>query len=508
MPDFLRRKVEDNINPMEDKIVISEEKDVVRVAIMRKGKLDDFFMEKKSQTRITGNICLGKVEKIIPSIQAAFVNIGLSRNGFLHISDIQSRFVEGEEVKDSRKEAMGKKKISEILKEGQTVMVQIIKDYIGTKGVRLSTNISLPGRYVVLMPGASTKTVSRKIEDRKERDRLKQTVHEISLPDDVGIIVRTAAEAKNKKIIVNDITNLLTLWNEIEAEGKKLSPPSLLHEELDIAKRVVRDMLTEEITSVVVDSRDRYDNIKKFIKSIAPAMHYKLKYYKGNQSIFARFGIEKELEKVFDKKIWLKCGGHIIIEKTEALVSVDVNTGRNVSGGDDEATIFQTNLEATEEVARQLRLRNMGGIIVIDYIDMRASRNKRDVLKKLSEELAKDKSKTTIYPFSKLGLVEMTRKRVEESWDKMYFDECPRCKGTGRIKSLATITSEVLVKLRTYLSNNRNAKPLLRANSKIIDTLSEQGMFEELEKEYKTEISYVKENDLDVEKYHIVERGA
>ncbi|MBN1521786.1 MAG: Rne/Rng family ribonuclease [Candidatus Aureabacteria bacterium] len=507
IPKFLKRKREDSVDPQEDRIVINDGKDVIRVAIMRKGKLDDFFVQEKSQNRITGNIYKGRVEKIVKSIQAAFVNIGLSRNGFLHISDIHMRIIEDEEVKE-RRENFGRKPIEDMLKEGQMVLVQVIKDYIGTKGVRLSTNISLPGRYIVVMPGSmSQKRISRKIKDKKERERLKTIIEEFPVFDSASVIVRTAAENKNRKIIHRDLKNLQSLWEQIGKQSERVTQVGLIHEELDIAKRVVRDMLTEDIVSVVVDTKEKYDDIQKFIKVIAPQMKYRIKQYKGVQNIFSRFGIEKEFQKVFDKKIWLKCGGYIVIEKTEALVSVDVNTGRNVSGSNDEETIFQTNLEATDEIARQLRLRNLGGIIIIDYIDMKAQKHRREIFKKLKEELSKDKSKTTIYPFTKLGLLQMTRQRVEESWEKTFFDECPRCQGSGRIKSIAMITSEVTDKLKAFLSRQRGVLAVVRANPEIINNLIADKVFDEIEREYNTEISYLKDEDLDIEKYEIVQRG-
>ena len=505
VPKIFKRKREEIIDPKEDRIVINDRRDMIRVAIMKNRKLDSFFMQEKATRRITGNIYKGKVDKLVMSIQAAFVNVGLPRNGFLHVSDIHGRVIEDVEIKE-RRENLGRKKINEILKEGQQVLVQVIKDHIGTKGVRLSTNISLPGRYVVLMPGTPQKRISRKIEDKKERDRLLSILDEATKDINVGVIARTAAENKNKKVIQKDIKNLLSLWKDIEKRSEKISAPALLHEELDMAKRVVRDMLTEDITSVVVDSKERFDDIKKFIKSIAPQMRYRIKMYKGMQTLFSRLGIEKEFRKVFDKKIWLKCGGYLVLEKTEALVSVDVNTGRNVSGDDDEETIFQTNMEATEEVARQLRLRNLGGIIIIDYIDMKSSRHKREVFKRMKEELAKDKSKTTIYPFTKLGLLQMTRQRVEESWEKTYFDDCPRCKGTGRIKSMAMVTAEITDECKSFLARNRGVKPVIRAHSSIIDVLIRENVLEDLERDYNAEISFFRDEEIDIERYEIKKR--
>ena len=502
---FGRKNKEEDVDKKNDKIIINDSKNLIRVAIIRDDKLDDFFIQEKSHDRITGNIYKGRVEKVVKSIQAAFVNIGLKRNGFLHISDMCSRVIEDEEFEEERNSS--KLRIEDMIAEDDVLLVQVIKDHIGTKGVRLSTNLSLPGRYVVFLPKSKNLLkISKKIKDNKERERLSNIIKDFKLPKDSGIIVRTAAENKTKKLIHKDIKDLIDLWTHIKNEAENSSYIGLIHEEIDIARRVVRDMLTENISQIIVDTKEKFDQIQRFIKNIAPKSKCKVKHYKGVQNIFEKYGIESELKKILSKKVWLKCGGYIIIEKTEALVSIDVNTGRNVSGDTDEDTIFQTNLEATEEIARQLRLRNLGGIIIVDYIDMKSLEHKKEILKKLKEELLKDKSKTTVYPFTKLGLLQMTRQRVEESWEKTFFDVCPHCHGTGRVKSASLLVTEIIDSLKNFLTHRRGASAVIKANPRIISSLKKIGSLDEIEKEYNTKILIMPDDSFNDDRYEISAR--
>lgn len=446
-------------------ILINVQEEEKRVVVVEDNKLEEFYIEREEGEQLVGNIYKGRIVNITSAIQAAFVDIGLEKNGFLHVSDVEPDVALSREMEEEEQVVNNPipkpVRITDMLKEGQEVLVEVMKAPIGTKGVRLTTNISIPGRHVVLMPSAKLKGVSRKIADRDERMRLKKLLTELKLPADMGIILRTAASGINIKELYREIRHLLWMWKRIQRRIRITKTPGCVHNELDLVLRTVRDSLTEHITRVVVDSKREFKRIRKFVSIFLPRFKPRLELYEEAVSLFERYGIEKEIEKIFRHKVWLKNGGYIIIDPTEALVTIDVNSGKFVKTKDMEETALMTNLEAAGEIARQLRLRNMGGIVIIDFIDMESATHQKLVLKQLKEATSQDKARINIYPFSNLGLVELTRQRVKESIAREVFQPCPYCDGDGRVKSVETIGIEIKRKLQKHTGKEAtiNAHP-------------------------------------------------
>ncbi len=457
-------------------ILINSEMLEKRICFVEKGVLEAFSIERDKEARLVGNVYKGRVMNVLPGIQAAFVDVGLEKNGFLHVSDVSgdptlSQVMDEEEGLDLGEDAMSPaapqhehahgrhgghgshgghggpprqiQSIDQLLKEGQEIIVQVVKEPISTKGVRLSTHISLPGRFVVLIPNSNLRGVSRKIEDRDERRRLKEILAQVKVPNGVGLIVRTVGKGELVKDFDRDLRYLMLLWKRIQRKIPLVTGPALVHEELDLVLKTIRDNLSDEIDRVVVDSKEEFKKIRKFVSLACPRMRSKIELYSHRQPVFDKYGIEKEVEKIFRRKVWLKCGGYLIFDRAEALVAIDVNTGRHMGKDNLEDTVLTANLEACDEVARQLRLRNMGGIIIIDFIDMQSRRNQREVLRRLKDALRKDKAKTNILPISELGLVEMTRQRTQETTSDVLYQDCSSCRGNGMVKSALSISIEI-----------------------------------------------------------------
>ena len=485
-------------------IIINARASVLKAAVIEDKSLDNLFIDKNQSAGIVGNIYIGRIERVLAGIQAAFVDIGVGKNGFLQLKE--SDF----EKKDDKKNKRNYKLLPKAdLKEGNLLLVQVVKEEIGTKGVRLDTEISLPGRFLVLMPDGKGKIhISRKITDEEDREFIRQNIiPKLQIPDDMDVIVRTASVGVKIKFIQRDIENLLASWKKIQAEiDKKNESIRCVHEELELIYKIIRDWLDDRVENIFVDDNKAYENIKQFIKKYFGNPKVNLRLYKGNVEIFDKFGITRQIEKLYEKKAWLKCGGYIIIEKTEALVAIDVNTGKNVKHQNNEETIFETNLQAAEEIARQLRLRNMGGMVIIDFIDMKNKNHQRDVLRRLQDRLEKDKAKTKIYPFTKLGLVQMTRQRVEEAWEQHFFVDCTHCGGTGRILSIPVISDHLLSKLRLFLASHPKIHLNIRAHSTVIEHLIETNSFDKIEKQFGIEIGYLKDDTCHPEKYIVIRR--
>ncbi len=412
------------------KVLINYNKDSTRVAITQDRILENFFMEKSAKKSIAGNIYKAKVERVIPALNASFLNFGEERQGFLPIEDFSEELpyqgdLVGEEITPLRS--------LEKVKKGDEILVQVIKDSIGTKGPKLTTRLSLPGRYLVLLPLEKRRGISKRIKEEKERERLKSLLENL-VPQRMGIIVRTLAEGQRKRTFALEIKQLLRNWQRIETRARTLSAPFLLHQELNLDLRTIRDLVFTDIDEIVVDSPFQYRSILRFLKVHAPLLKRKVRLYQKEIPLFKNEGIEREIEKLFQERVWLKNGGSIIIEETEALVSIDVNSGKGVRGQNVKRAILKTNLEAAKEIARQIKLRNLGGIIIIDFIDMESPSDQRYVHKSLEEELERGKARINILQISKLGLVEMTRQRTTESLNASYFENCPYCDGTGRLK--------------------------------------------------------------------------
>ncbi len=487
---------------MANELVINTTSHETRIALIENGTIADLYIERSKVKGIVGNIYKGRVIRVLPGMQAAFVDIGLEKAAFLYVADVFDAMEEFESMMDGN----GKKEepvaegeegvphplhpIEELLQEGQELLVQISKEPIGTKGARITAHISLPGRHLVYMPTVDHVGISRRIEDEEERERLKEVVERIK-PAGSGFIVRTVSEGKSEEDLAADMRYLTKLWEEVLKRNEKASAPSLIHSDLDVTQKVVRDIVTEAVDRIVVDSKPEYDKIIQFITTFMPKMKYSIELYDDDEPIFDHYGLEVEISRALGRKVWLKSGGYIIIEQTEALTAIDVNTGRYVGKHNLEDTILKTNLEAVKEIAYQLRLRNIGGIIIIDFIDMEKEVNREKVFNALEEALKSDKSKTNILKISELGLVEMTRKRVRESMGRMMCEPCPYCEGRGYVKSKTTICHEISRELSREMLDIRGTKVMLTVQPQVADLLydEERRGLEELEKRFHKRIT-------------------
>ncbi|HDM8400392.1 TPA: ribonuclease G [Yersinia enterocolitica] len=411
-----------------------------RVAYIDGGILQEIHIEREAKRGIVGNIYKGRVSRVLPGMQAAFVDIGLDKAAFLHASDIMphTECVAGDEQKN-----FNVRDIAELVRQGQDLMVQVVKDPLGIKGARLTTDITLPSRYLVLMPGAAHVGVSQRIESEAERERLKKTVAEYC-DEQGGFIIRTAAEGIGEEELAADAAFLKRLWTKVQERKKRNITKYKLYGEMALAQRVLRDFAGAALDKIRVDSKLTYDFLVEFTREYIPEMTEKLELYAGKQPIFDLYDVENEIQRSLERKVDLKSGGYLIIDQTEAMTTVDINTGAFVGHRNLDETIFNTNIEATQAIARQLRLRNLGGIIIIDFIDMSNEEHRRRVLHSLEQALTKDRVKTSISGFSQLGLVEMTRKRTRESIEHVLCNECPTCRGRGTVKSVETVCYEIL----------------------------------------------------------------
>jgi ribonuclease G len=486
---------------MGNELVINTAAHETRIALIENGTIAELYIERSRVKGIVGNIYKGRVIRVLPGMQAAFVDIGLEKAAFLYVADVFEAIEEYESLmedngkKEEQQEGDGPvlhplHPIEELLQEGQELLVQVSKEPIGTKGARITSHISLPGRHLVYMPTVDHVGVSRRIEDETERERLKEIVERIKPPSS-GFIIRTVSEGKSEEDLLTDMNYLTKLWDEIAKKKDKANAPCLIHSDLDVTQKVVRDILTETVNRIVVDSKPEYDKIVQFITTFMPKMKYSIELYDEEEPIFDHFGLEVEISRALGRKVWLKSGGYIIIEQTEALTAIDVNTGRFVGKHNLEDTILKTNLEAVKEIAYQLRLRNIGGIIIIDFIDMEKEVNRDKVFTALEEALKVDKSKTNILKISELGLVEMTRKRVRESIGRMMCESCPYCEGRGYVKSKTTICHEIFRELRREMLDIRGTKAMLTVHPQVADLLydEERRGLEELEKKFKKRIT-------------------
>ncbi len=495
-------------------IVINSNEFETRVAILENRHVQEIFLDRAKDRGISGNIYKGKVIRVLPGMQAAFVEIGHERAAFLHASDIvldMSEYSEmvGEEDLDGpdgvRVITASGHAIEDLLKEGQGILVQVTKEPIGTKGARVTAYITLPGRLLVLMPTLSKIGVSRRIRDPEERTRLREIVT-ILQPKGVGFIVRTAAEGASEVEIKKDMDFLVRLWDTIRKKKGRSRAPSLLYADLDLSFRVLRDIYGFEIAAVYVDSKDEYKKILDFTKKFMPNLKSTVQLFEGNEPIFEHFGVEMEINRALGKKIWLKSGGYIIIDQTEALTAIDVNTGRFVGKRNLEETIVKTNMEALYEIVYQLRLRNIGGLIIIDFIDMEKYFNRKKVFTAMEESLKKDRNKTTILQISELGLVEMTRKRTRDNLSSILSEPCPYCEGKGTVKSLRTIVYEIFRQVRREAAVLEGKRIIIVVHPKVADLLyGEEGeILEGLEKQIKKKIVVKTDYNVHQEQYQIM----
>jgi len=441
-----------------------------RIALLENQRLAELTIERQENRSLVGNIYKGRVDSIVPGIQAAFIDIGFEKNGFLYVSDIAGTEGTGDFVLEdgvARLSARGKRgkqpSIENLLKKNQHIMVQVSKDRLGSKGVRLTNFITLPGRYVVLMPTVKQLGVSRKIDDDAERERLKAILQQVR-PKGIGLITRTAGEGRKKADFQNDVKYLMKVWDEVRIKMESVKGPALLHEDLGPIQRIVRDSFTSEIDRFTIDDQSEYDRILQFLEAFAPHLKRRVKLHSGNQPLFDKCGVEQEIEKALRRKVSLKSGGTICIDQTEALVAIDVNTGKFTGKSQLEETVLKTNLEAADEIARQVRLRDLGGIIVVDFIDMEYERHRRELLKRLREALKEDRAKTTVSEVSELGMIEMTRKRVKHNLIKALSQPCPYCEGSGMVRSVTTMTFDILRKLQSLFCRTKEKSIIIQVH--------------------------------------------
>ncbi len=432
---------------MRTEIIINVGSNESRIAILEEGKLVELFVERPEEERMVGMIYKGMVTSVLPGMQAAFVDIGIAKRGFLPLSDLAvsegawSPFLGEHEVKEIERKGR-RKPVGKMLKPGDIILVQVTKEPMGRKGPKLTTQLAIPGRFTVLLPGEDHLGVSRKITNWKERKRLKELVAPFK-PEGMGVIVRTEGEGKGEGEFKSDIERLLKAWKKITKRAGKGKAPALLYRDVGITSSVVRDLFSSEVERMVVDSKREYRRILSYLRSVSPQLRPKVEYYKGEEPIFDFYGIEKEIEKVFERKIWLKRGSYIVIDHTEALVTVDVNSGRYVGRENLEETALRTNLEAAREIARQIRLRDIGGIIVIDFIDVEGKRNREKVYQELKGAFKRDRANVSILPMNDFGLIELTRGRTKPSLLYTFSEACPLCNGIGRVLSPVTMMAKI-----------------------------------------------------------------
>src|ERR1700716_900413 len=476
-----------------NKLVISVEKLESLVALLENGRLEEYSVERKSSRNIGGSVYKGKVKNIEMGLKAMFVDIGLEKNAFLHFWDaipaaLDSGIEEIDRPGRKQRKRISAKDIPSIYPVGSEVIVQVTKGPIGSKGPRVSTNLSFAGRYLVFMPYSDRSGISRKIEDPKERDRLRKILRGLEIPEGVGVIIRTVGEGQRARYFVRDLSVLVEQWARVEEMIKNEPAPCRVFEEPDLVERTVRDFLTDEIDEVVCDDQSAIDRMNAMVDQISRRARNRIRLYDDGTPIFETFGVQKQIDDAFHRQVWLKCGGYIVIDETEALVAVDVNTGRNKGGRDVEKTILQTNLEAADEIARQLRLRNIGGLIIGDFIDMKSRKDQQTVYTLMRERLKRDKAKTHVLPLSALGLMEMTRQRAQESLSDSIYENCPYCQGRGVVKTSMTTSVELHRTLNTVMRKYQESVHDFRGilNPDVLKRLKEEDeeFLVELERRY------------------------
>ncbi len=450
---------------MSEEILINVTPPETRVAVIENGVLQELIIERTSKRGLVGNVYKGKVCRVLPGMQAAFVDAGLARAAFLHASDISAG-----------NNATRSDNISELVHDGSEVVVQVVKDPLGTKGARLTTNISIPSRYMVFMPHMPNVGVSQKIEDEGERTRLREILQRHTEETELqgGFIARTAAEGADEFALRADMRFLQRLWESIQEKAKTASATELVHEDLPLALRALRDLVGPDVEKVRIDSRSTFDKARQFAERFIPELRDKIEYYPGERPLFDLYGVEDEIQKALERKVDLKSGGHLVIDQTEAMTTIDVNTGAFVGHRTLEETIFKTNLEAAQAICRQLRLRNLGGIIIIDFIDMLDEEHKRQVLRALERCLAHDHAKTHITEVSSLGLVEMTRKRTRESLEHILCEPCPCCGGRGTLKTAETTCYEIFREILREARQFDVEQLLVLASTEVVDRLLDE----------------------------------
>jgi ribonuclease G len=501
-------------------IAISVTREETRVAVLDNRVVTELFVDRPKKKDFVGDIYKGKVLKVLPGMQAAFVDIGLDRAAFMHVSDLSVGTEPGDTLVDSeeddrsaelpRPRRQTARPIEQLLEEGQELLVQISKGPIGTKGPRITTYVSLPGRFLVLMPNVDHIGVSRRITNEDERHRLKDLMRRIRRPE-YGYIVRTVCEGVSEEDLQSDVKFLTALWEDTLKALNSQAAPSLLHTDLSLPLRVVRDLFTKKVDRLLIDAKSDFDEVKDFVRRYLPEQASKVHFYeKKQEGLFDHLGIEMEITRALSRKVWLKSGGHIVIDHTEAMTVVDVNTGRFVGKRDQEETILKTNLEAAKEIAYQIKLRGIGGIIIIDFIDMERERNREKVYQALVDGMSSDKAQTRISRISDLGLIEISRERVREDLLRTLSEVCSDCEGRGYTKSTMTVAYEIFRDIRRLgSSRGQSQRIVIGANPRVIDLLfeTEHSSIEQLEQEFQHQILFKADPLLHLEQYDIVVIG-
>jgi ribonuclease G len=465
---------------MTKEMIISSNGHETMVAILEDDLVAEIFVERERQRGVVGNVYKGRVSKVLPGMQSSFIDIGLERDGFLYVADVLASVDELESGdSDGQPADKPQPKIEELLREGQEILVQVVKEPLGTKGARLTSHVTMAGRFLVFMPTVDHVGVSRKIESREERHRLREIVREFREARGFtgGVIIRTAAANRPKEDIVSDLESFHTIWTEMRERTEASRAPAVVYREQSLVSKLLRDLLNDDFQAIRIDNPHEHQRVLDLVQRILPALASRVKLYSKPFPIFDEYGVQAELDKALKSKVWLKSGGSIVINQTEALVAIDVNTGRYVgkkTSGRLEDTIVKTNLEAVKEIVRQVRLRDLGGIIVLDLIDMEEKKNRQKVLQTVEQELKKDRSPSKALQVSDFGLVIMTRKRVKQSLERVMTEPCPYCSGTGVIKSTSTICYEILNEVKKVGPEVFGHRLLLRVNPDIARALSEE----------------------------------
>jgi len=510
---------------MYKELIINTTEHETRVALLEDGTIVELFIDRGDDSNIAGNIYKGRVQRVLPGMQAAFVDIGLQQAAFIYVDDvlgevygeIEDFFLkstndvddngsEGEDVMLPAEYEKPVVPIEELISEGQEILVQVAKSPIGSKGARITSHISLPGRFLVLMPTVDHVGISRRIEDEDERTRLKDMIYDLR-EKEYGYIVRTAGEGVGRDRFEKEMHFLINLWNKIQKKNQAASAPALLHKELTITLRAVRDLLTDEADKLIVDSSEAYQSVQTFLQEFMRGLKDSVELYKGKEPIFDAYNLEVDISRALKKKVWLKSGGYIVIEQTEALIAIDVNTGRYVGKHNFEETILKTNLEAVKEIAYQVRLRNLGGIIIIDFIDMEKPADREKVFNALKDALKKDKSKTNVLPMSEMGLIQMTRKRVRKSLSRILCEPCFYCDGDGYLISKQSICYNIFREILREAQDMVGNRFTLRVNPEIADYLhgEENHLVSSLEKILNKQIVIYPNTRFHVEEFDVFE---
>ena len=479
-------------------ILVSAEPNELKVAVLEQGRLCEIYVERKGRRPLAGNIYKGKVENVLPGMEAAFVDIGLEKNGFLYVEEVMVH-----EDPDKRP-----KKITQMLRSGQEILVQIVKDPMGTKGARLTTSLSIPGRFMVYVPGGDGVGVSRRLPE-EERARLRQLCRELKIKG-AGLIVRTAAEGVTKKELLNDVKFLEKMWQTVQGRDKSAKAPALLYSEAEVSLKVIRDIFNDSYERILVDSQKEYDKIRSFIKKTSPKLAERVEMYQGSKPLMETYEVDEQIKQALLRRVDLPSGGYLVIDHTEALTVIDVNTGRYVGRTRLEDTILKTNMEACKEVVRQLRLRDIGGIIIIDFIDMTRPRNRRQVLDALGQELETDRTKTYIVELSPLGLVEMTRQNVTEGLRGILTKTCPTCGGEGVIVSEESMAFDIERRLRRLAETSASEAFLVEVHPKVAAMLIGQGgaKLKEIEEETGKYFSFEGLDTIPIETFEVSAEGS